>query len=178
MSNDDYAWRTADPEVMAAFETYQIEHAKISEKRAALRDEVGRNIYVNRGSGLGSTRITGFERLDSDKAGDLLHDDDCLIVSSYRGQHNGLIVPNRRRKSGKAFAERLAALTTPGLDLPGMVSFYTYGDGFHMYFANPAITVWDGVMYALLHSDEQPIGEQWESIPMSTYHLAKEQADA
>lgn len=175
-TTDDTAYRTTDGDVIAAWQTYQTEAKALADKRAAVIEAVGRNLYVNR-SGFGhGTRVTGFERFDSDKDGDLLHHDGCLIVSSRRGGHNGLIVPNLRRKSGKEFATELEGLTSPKLDLPGMPAFHLGGNGYGgMSSFAPALWEQDGTIYALWGVDTAPVDTAiWDSIPLSVYYTAEE----
>ncbi len=174
MSNET-AYRTADPAVLAEWEKYKTGAEEVRVKRDALREAVGRDIYVNRGTGFGSTQIVGFERFDSDKDGDLVHHGGCLVVSSKRSQHNGLIVPNLRRKVGKEFTEELAGYTSPGLKLPGMATFHTFFADGNLYLGGPSIAVWDGVMFALWQTDGAPVEDNWERIPLSTYYLMREQ---
>jgi len=170
------AYRSADPEVVAAWHEYEAEYKAISEKRAALEDALGRKMWVQR-SGLGTSRIVGFERFDSDKDGDLVHHDGCLIVSSKRGYHGGRVVPNLRRKAGKEFERELRALSMPKIDLSGMPQFHLYGDGdtVGIRSASPALWMHDGIVYALWPCDNAPVKDNWETIPLSTYYLAHEQ---
>lgn len=170
------AYRTTDVVVLDAYRDWVSDTEDMMIQREALSAEVGRNIWVNRGNGLGSTRIVGFERFDSDNDGDLVHHEGCLIVSSKRGMHNGLVVPNLRRKSGKAFEQELRGYTTPGLDLAEMPTFHVYSTDIGMVMGGPTVTVWGGVMYAYWGTSDVPnVGAQWEKIPMSVYHAAKEQ---
>lgn len=173
------AYRTADPEVIEAWETYTEQIKTLAEKRDALSAAVGRKMWVRRTSGHG-TSIVGFERFDSDKDGDLIHHGGCLIVSSKRGHHDGLIVPNLRRKAGKEFDRELRALATPTLALPGMPMWHLYGDGdtVGIRSASPALWAYDGIIYALWPCDSAPVKDNWESIPLSTYHLVREQREA
>lgn len=178
MSANETAYRTADPEVIEEFEAYIKTGNDIAHKRESLSEQLGRNLWVNRGFGHG-TRVVGFERFDSDKDGDLiyLNGDACLIVSSKRGMHGGLVVPNLRRKSGKEFAKELDALTTRSIELPGMPTFHLYsGDG-GMRTASPALWAYDAIVYALWPCDDVRMGDNWESIPLSTYHLVREQKE-
>lgn len=172
----DTAYRTTDPAVLAEWEKFRDAHDETRVKRDAMSAAVGRGLYMNRGSGFGSTRVVGFERFDSDTDGDLIHHGGCLIVSSERGQHHGLIVPNIRRKAGKAFAEELAGLTNPPLTVPGMSTFHMCTKFGRIYASGPAFSVWGGAAYALWTCDDAPVDETiWERVPLSVYHAAKEQ---
>lgn len=173
MSANDTAYRTADLAVLEAFNAWVKTRMDIFDKRVALSEAVGRDIYVS-GHGHGS-RISGFERFDSDEDGDLVHHDGCLIVSTKRGQHNGLVVPNLKRKAGKAFAEELRTYSMPGLDLPGLPGMHVYGTQHGLVMGYPLAFAWDDVVFAMWGCDDAPMGEQWETIPLSTYYLALEQ---
>lgn len=172
------AYRTADPEVIEAWEKFENDYKTVADRRSEMENAVGRRMYVQRNSGHG-TRVIGFERFDSDKDGDMLHHGGCLIVSSKRGYHGGLVVPNLRRKAGRNFETELRSLDTPTLTLPGMPVFHIYGDDTMagMRSASPALWQYDGILYALWPCDSAPVKDNWESIPLSTYHLAREQKE-
>lgn len=180
----EIAYRTEDTEVLVEWAKWKAGTEEVRAKRATLSDEVGRNMYINRDTGFGSTRIVGFERLDSDKDGDLLHHGGCLVVSSKRSQHNGLVVPNLRRKAGKEFAEELKTYSAPSLKVPGMATFHVYASNGQMYGGGPALFVLTDldaapIMYALCQSEDWPVaGSGWTSIPLSEYHAAKEKMEA
>lgn len=174
----EQAYRTADPEVIEAWEKFENDYNTVADRRSEMEYAVGRKMYVQRSSGHGS-RVVGFERFDSDKDGDLIHHGGCLIVSRKRGHHGGLVVPNLRRKAGKDFERELRSLATPTLTLPGMPMFHLYGDGdtVGIRSASPALWRWEGTIYALWPCDSAPVKDNWESIPLSTYHLAREQKE-
>lgn len=172
------AYRTTDPEVIKALRDWQEGCELVRLKRVALSDSMGRNLYVNRGDGFGSTRVVGFERFENDKDGELLAEG-SLIVSSKRGPHRGLIVPNLRRKSGKAYAQHLREYTTPGLNLPGMPTFHVYcDDEGRTWVGGPTVFLAKKTMYALWNTDMAPVKENWVKIPLSKYYAAKEAFDA
>jgi len=168
----DTAYRSSDPAVVEAYEAWKATALDARIKRIALGDELGREVWVS-GSGY-NTYVTGFGRLDTDQDGDLVHDG-RLIVSSKRGGHNGLVVPNLRRKAGKDFEKELSTLAVPSLDLPGLPGMHVYVDMERMVLGHAKVWIWDSVVYALWGTDDAPMGEQWETIPLSTYHLAHEQ---
>lgn len=170
------AYRSTDPAVLDAWHAYRAAVEANREARSGLSYAVGRNLMVNR-SGFGhGTRVVGFERFESDKDGDVLHRQGSLVVSSRRGQHHGLVVPNLRRKAGKEFAEKLAALRSPELDLPGMPAFHIGGDGDTVGISSHAPALWEheGVAFAFWNCDGAPVKEQWEKIPLSSYYAAYE----
>lgn len=183
MTNET-AFRTSDPEAIAAFRRWQTSTILIHRRRDLLAERLGRAIYVNRtGFGVG-TRITGFERFPSDVDGALLADD-TLIVSVLTGVNNGLIVPNRRRKAGRDFAVTLRDYDTPDCHLPGMPDFHVGGGALSLAVYCPHLWIWDDgdgnpalFAYWSTSTVEPEVGEQWERIPLSVYHLAHEQREA
>lgn len=171
------AYRTSDFEVIKSFRLWRAGCELIRQKREALSDHEGRNLYVSH-NGFGSTRVVGFERFDNDKDGELLADG-SLIVSTKRGMHHGLIVPNLRRKSGKAYAEHLEEYTTPKLELPGMPTFhFCVDDEGRAWTGGPAIFLLKKTLYALWGTATAPVKENWAKIPLSRYYAAKEAFDA
>lgn len=173
----EYAYQSRGTEVVSAWDAYIAAANAVQEKRAALSDQYGRNLYVNR-SGFGhGTMIVGFERFDFDKDGDLLADG-ALIVSSKRGAHNGLIVPNLRRKSGKEFDAHLNEYTSPKMDIPGLPAWHIGGqDGVRIH--APAVFKHDGHVLALWGCADAPMDLAfWESIKLSHYYAVKEAYDA
>lgn len=185
-SEDETAFRSADPAVIAAYETWLQDWKINQQRRLALAAEVGRKMWVSGGGWDGSTHAVGFVRTSDDKEGDLFLGG-LLIVSSKRGRYSGMIVPNRKTKAGRAFWEKeMRELDSPAIKLPGMPQFYL--GGLSVY--RPAIWPCEDKVYVLwgtdprgkqagddmIHADDR-VGEQWEQIPLSVYHLAKEQCD-
>jgi hypothetical protein len=173
------AYKSARPEVIEAWQTYIAKAQEVQEKRAALSDQFGRRLMINRyGFGHG-TRVVGFERFDSDQDGALLHNG-LLRVPSSRSKTASTVAPNVARKAGKEFAAELASLSSPTLALPGMPSFHIGGgeDGLGLRSSSPALWEEAGSVYALWPCDDAPVDMTiWEKIPLSAYYLAKEQHD-
>lgn len=173
------AFRSSDPAVIEAFVKYNDDNAAVILKRDALRAEIGRGLMATRLGFAHGTQIVGFERLESDTDGDLLNGG-ALIVSSKRGANKGMVVPNSKRKAGQAFAGRLRALETPRLGMPGMPEQHLYASPEGLRSASPGLWIWEDVVYALWPTDTviAQVGDNWEQIPLSTYHLAMEQHQA
>lgn len=168
------AFRSSAPEVVRAWDDFIAARLEIFNLREELSEALGRRIYVNKGSGFGSTRIVGFERLEGDKDGDLISDG-CLVVSSERGHHHGLVVPNLRRKAGKEYAAELELYTNPGLELPGMTTFHIYSSGHGMVVGGPGLFRLRRTLYAYWDTDTIQPDDRWKPIRLSEYHKAKEQ---
>lgn len=176
MTNET-ACQSSGDEVVNAFDQWVTDTEAIRLKRAALSDQYGRNLYVNRlGFGHG-TRVVGFERFDSDKDGDLLADG-ALIVSSKRGARHGLIVPNMRRKAGREFDAHLREYNSLELDLPGMPRWHLSGsDGIWAH--SPSVFKQDNHVLAFWACSDAPVDPAyWESIKLSHYYSVKEKYDA
>lgn len=174
----DTAYVSTNPDVVKAWVDWETKAREINAARQAMEEAVGRRLYV---SGHGHTsNVVGFERFDSDKDGDLIHHDGCLVVSSRRGSNSGRVVTNSRRKSGREFQSEINALTIPAPGLPGMPTMHVYGSGLGLVMGSPALWLLEGDagpfgVYALWGCSDAPVdAEFWVPIPLSQYHAALE----
>lgn len=173
------AFFSDNDEVIAAYDKWAEDMKAIYAKRAALEDQYGRRLMVNR-SGFGhGTMVTGFERLPNDETKDLLADG-ALIVSNPNGQYNGIVVPNLKRKSGREFDSHLHEYATPRLDLPGMPAFHIAGSGYGgMASHAPAILKRNDHIWVMWGCDGVPVDtEFWQTTPLSSYYKMREEHDA
>lgn len=127
------AFRSAAPEVMVAYATWD---ARREEFRASMRnlgDEYGREVYVSRSMLSGQS----FSGLKHDRGDDV--PDGWRVDSKTR-----LLKPDKRTKEGKALAAELKRLSLPRPVIPGMPGD-CWGEG---YVYAPAFFEHDGTVWA------------------------------
>lgn len=173
------AFCSANADILNAYDLWAEGIIETYAKRAALSEQYGRELYVNNVGFSHGTMVVGFERFDSDNTGDLLADG-ALIVSNPRGQYDGMIVPNLKRKAGKEFDRHLREYTTPTLTMTGMPGFHIAGSGFGgMASHRPAILKRDDHIWVMWGCDGVPVDtEFWQPIPLSSYYAVREAYDA
>lgn len=169
MSGEGVAYRSTAPEALQAWEDYKAHVADVRARRDVMRERYGRGLMVNRlGFGHG-TRVVGFEQFDTDEAGDIIGDEGELRIPKA-GWRRGCVVPNARRKAGKALEAELALLSEHGPELPGMPAFALVG----LCVLAPAIFEHEGAMWVRWSDDVEGVSGGWERIPLSAYFAAQE----
>ncbi len=180
---DGSAFKTQDPEVLNAWESYRDRSLKVNQRRAAFGERFGRAVMVQH-IGLGhGTDVVGLQGdLDNETPG--LVGDGTWRVMARMSMH----VPNTRRKAGRDLEQEMKGLTSPTLDLPGMPAFSLAGGGFQMQVIAPEIFEFDGEVYARWSEDittgsaKDGLRTQggvvdsdiWEQVPLSVHFAAKE----
>lgn len=167
----EIVYRSTHPDVAKAIADYQEAFTAWraeADKLAAEFGFPGRPFAV--AFGLGSRWVVGFEHTKSDP-----------IPTGWRkAERDGMqvIVPDRRRKSGKEISARMEACKPPAdlrSSLPGMPAHSWTDTGIY----TPALREMDGAVWVIWKAAVPDVDTAlWERVKLSTYYAALEAEEA
>lgn len=163
--SDPVVYRSNWPEVIDAWEKGIVERREWSVSLDAFATEYGRKPMVVKG--FGGEHPAGLQPAD----GDELNPPEGWRLDA----RHGVLVPDKRRKAGKALAETIKALGVSGKpSLPGMPT-ETFAPG---RFLSPGMQRVGNHVYVRWSAepDPGPSDDVWERCPLSTYYAAVELA--
>jgi hypothetical protein len=175
------AFRSVNRRVLDALVEYEERSTATRQKALAFANQFGREGAMQQRYGMGH----GWHMVGLPVA-------DLPIPEGWRKSKDGYLVPDKRRKGGRALWERMQTLKDSGPDLPGMPAFH-FGsqDGFSGSIHSPALwrhgvevfAGWGCKMPTFStdedrHADKVDTIRFWEEIPLSRYYLALETYEA
>lgn len=173
------AFYSTSPTAIEAWHRHLAHLEDVRRLRTELSEEYGGRGVWTVGEGFSSAvRVLGLDVL-GEQPGDLVGENKEWRVSKD-GSKDGsnMLKPNLRRKAGNEMAERLYAMRTAPLDLPGMPAWTLFG----LSTARPGVFEQDGALWCIWPGDVSSEGTQrseydpdmWPKVKLSEYHAARE----
>lgn len=167
---DRIAYRSRDPRALALWETYEQQREEFAEKLRATLTELGLagSDALQRGN-----RVIGVRHTDGDEV-----PDGWRVPADWPD----MITPDRRRRAGKAAAEKLGALRVPDPrdELPGGMPGQVM-DFERARFLTAGLTFAADALYVTYQAPRMPEEYAkhidttvWEQVPLSVYYAAVE----